>query len=62
MHSIDDETVPYANAASAKSKWQDANIMYNCGHYGGHVMCCLRFIYSVMSLLEQEEKEMKQYE
>lgn len=62
MHSMDDETVPFINASNAKSKWQNANIMYNFGHYGPHVACCLRFIYSVMSLLEQEEKEMKQYE
>ncbi len=62
MHSMDDETVPYTNATSAKSKWKDANIMYNFGHYGGHVQTCLRFIYSVQALLNKEEKEMKQYE
>lgn len=62
MHSIDDETVPYTNATNAKSRWKDANITYNFGHYGGHVMTCLRFIYSVQSLLQQEEEEMKQYE
>lgn len=62
MHSMDDETVPYTNAANAKSKWKDANIIYNCGHYGGHVQTCLRFIYSVQTLLRNEEKERKQYE
>ncbi len=62
MHSIDDETVPYTNATNAKSKWQDANIIYNFGHYGPHVQCALRFIYSVQTLLRQEEEEMKQYE
>ncbi|MEE1070724.1 MAG: lipase family protein, partial [Paludibacteraceae bacterium] len=62
MHSIDDETVPYTNATNAKSRWKDANITYNFGHYGGHVMTCLRFIYSVQTLLQQEEEEMKQYE
>ena len=62
MHSMDDETVPYANASSAKSKWKNANITYNFGHYGGHVMTCVRFIYSVQSLLIQEEKEAKEYE
>lgn len=62
MHSMDDETVPYTNATNAKSKWSNANVTYNFGHYGGHVMTALRFIYSVQSLLEQEEKEMKQYE
>ena len=61
-HSMDDETVPFANAAHAKSKWSNANITYNFGHYGGHVQTCLRFIYSVQSLLEQEEEERRQYE
>jgi hypothetical protein len=62
MHSMDDETVPFANAAHAKSKWNDSNITYNFGHYGGHVMTCLRFIYSVQSLLQQEEEERRKYE
>lgn len=61
-HSIDDETVPFKNAANAKAKWTSSNITYNFGHYGGHVMTCLRFIYSVQSLLEQEEKERREYE
>lgn len=62
MHSMDDETVPYTNAVNAKNKWKGANIEYNFGHYGSHVKCCLRFIYSVQTLLEQEEKEKKNYE
>jgi hypothetical protein len=62
MHSMDDETVPYTNATNAKSRWSYSNITYNFGHYGGHVKTCLRFIYSVQSLLIQEEKERKQYE
>ena len=62
MHSMDDETVPYTNATNAKAKWADANITYNFGHYGSHVKTCLRFIYSVQTLLEQEEAERKQYE
>ena len=62
MHSIDDETVPFTNASNAKGIWKTANITYNFGHYGGHVMTCLRFIYSVKSLLEQEEKERSDYE
>ena len=62
MHSMDDETVPFANASSAKSRWKDANIKYNFGHYGGHANACLRFIFSVQSLLKEEEKEMKKYE
>ena len=62
MHSIDDETVPFTNASNAKGIWKTANITYNFGHYGGQVMTCLRFIYSVKSLLEQEEKERSDYE
>ena len=62
MHSIDDQTVSFLNATAAQSKWQRANIQYNFGHYGSHTQCALRFIYSVQSLLKEEEKEMKQYE
>ena len=62
MHSMDDETVPYTNASNAKAKWSEANITYNFGHYGGHVKTCLRFIYSVQTLLREEEKERSIYE
>ena len=62
LHSMDDETVPYTNAVNAKTKWRNANIEYNFGHYGSHVRTCLRFIYSVQTLLEEEEKERGQYE
>jgi len=56
MHSIDDETVPFeANATRAMNKWYTANIQYNFGHYGGHVMTCVRFIFTVKELLEDEE-------
>jgi hypothetical protein len=61
-HSMDDETVSFQNAVNAKARWAASNITYNFGHYGGHVMTCLRFIYSVQSLLEQEEKERREYE
>ena len=62
MHSMDDETVPYTNASNAKSKWKNANITYNFGHYGGHVLTALRFIISVQTLLVEEEEERKKYE
>ena len=62
MHSMDDETVPYTNATNAKAKWKESNITYNFGHYGGHVKTCLRFIFTVQTLLKQEEEEVKQYE
>ena len=60
MHSMDDETVTYDNAISAKTKWQGANITYNFGHYGKHAMTCVRFIGSVQALIEKEEKEMEE--
>ena len=59
---IDDETVPYTNAVNAKNKWQGANIEYNFGHYGTHVRCCLRFIYTVQTLIKREEEERRKYE
>ena len=62
MHSMDDETVPYNNATRAKNKWKEANITYNFGHYGGHVLTCLRFISAVQKLLTSEEEERKKYE
>ncbi len=62
MHSMDDETVPYTNATHARSHWKEANITYNFGHYGGHVLTCLRFIYAVQELLAQEEAERRKYE
>ena len=62
MHSMNDETVPFTNAVNAKAKWKDANITYNFGYYGGHVKTALRFIYTVQTLLQQEEEEVKQYE
>jgi len=55
MHSIDDNTVPYGNATRAQSRWTNANIQYNFGHYGTHQKCCLRFIYTVRSILKDEE-------
>ena len=62
MHSMDDETVPYTNATHARSHWKEANITYNFGHYGGHVLTCLRFIYTVQELLANEEAERRKYE
>lgn len=55
LHSMDDETVPYINAQHAKSAWHESNIQYNVGHYGTHVNTALRFIYSVSTLLKEEE-------
>jgi len=60
LHSMDDETVTYLNATNAKQRWATANIEYNFGHYGGHVKTCIRFILTVKSLLEQDQKEEKE--
>lgn len=60
MHSMDDETVTYLNATNAKQRWANANIQYNFGHYGGHVKTCLRFILTVKTALEQDQKEEEQ--
>lgn len=56
FHSIDDETVTFLNASRARDKWTDANIQYNFGNYGTHQMGCLRFIFSVRTLLKEEYK------
>ena len=57
MHSIDDDVVPFENATRAKNKWQGANIQYNLGYFGSHLVGCIRFIYTVQTLLKNEEKE-----
>lgn len=57
MHSIDDDVVPFDNAVRAKSKWKGANIQYSLGNFGSHTATCVRFIYAVQTLLENEEKE-----
>ena len=57
FHSMDDDVVPFENAMRAKSKWKNANIQYSFGHYGNHQIGCVRFIYTVQTLLENDEKE-----
>ncbi len=57
MHSIDDDVVPYDNATRAKNKWKGANIQYSFGHFGSHTTTCVRFIFAVQTLLQNEEKE-----
>lgn len=56
FHSVEDETVSFINATRARAKWTNANIQYNFGNYGTHQMGCLRFIFSVRTLLEEEAK------
>ena len=55
LHSMDDETVNFINAMHARARWPEANITYNFGHYGGHVATALRFIYTVKTMLVEEE-------
>lgn len=55
MHSIEDDTIPFAIAAKAKVRWASSNIQYNFGYYGSHQICCMRFVYTVKTILENEE-------
>ena len=55
LHSMDDETVDFINAMHARARWPEANIIYNFGHYGGHVPACLRFIFTVKTMLAEED-------
>ena len=57
FHSMDDDVVPFENAMRAKSKWKNANIQYSFGHYGNHQLGCVRFIYTVQTLLKNDEAE-----
>lgn len=57
FHSMDDDVVPFENAMRAKSKWKNANIQYSFGHYGNHQLGCVRFIFTVQTLLKNDEKE-----
>lgn len=52
FHSIDDNVVPFVNAANFQSEMAlKGNISYNFGHYGNHVKACLRFFYATMTLM-----------
>lgn len=55
LHSMDDDTVDFINAMHAKSTWEDANIVYNFGHYGNHTKCYLRFISTISTILTEEK-------
>lgn len=57
FHSMDDDVVPFENAMRAKSKWKNANIQYSFGHYGNHQLGCVRFIFTVQTLLKNDEQE-----
>lgn len=57
FHSMDDDVVPFENAMRAKSKWKNANIQNSFGHYGNHQLGCIRFIFTVQTLLKNDEQE-----
>lgn len=56
FHSIDDDTVPYVNAVKLKERWADANVQCNFGHYGNHILGCIRFLFTVNQILEKQKK------
>jgi len=51
FHSIDDDTVPYINTIMFQNDLPDANVEFNIGHYGNHVMGCLKFLLCVREML-----------
>lgn len=56
FHSMNDDVVTFRNAEKARAKWRDGNIQYNFGYYGTHLKSCLRFIFTVRTLLDEEYK------
>ena len=56
MHSMDDETVPFLDAANLRDQWTNDNITYRFEHFGGHGMTCIQFISAVQNMLAMEEK------
>lgn len=54
FHSIDDDTVPYVNAVKLKDRWTDANVQCNFGHYGNHILGCVRFLLTVNQMLDKQ--------
>lgn len=53
FHSINDDVVPFENATMARSRWENGNIQYNFGYYGGHGEALPRFIFTVRTFLEE---------
>lgn len=52
FHSIDDNVVPYVNAMNFQAQFIGiSNVQYNFGHYGNHVLSCLRFMYATVNLM-----------
>jgi len=52
FHSIDDNVVPYVNAVNFQSQMAGiTNMQCNFGHYGNHVLSCIRFMYASINLM-----------
>ena len=56
FHSQDDDTVPFLNSMKAKNLFTYSNVEYNFGHYGNHQMGAVRFIFTVKTLFEEDQK------
>lgn len=52
-HSIDDNVVPYVNATNMEFRLEEANVIYNFGHYGTHQISTLRFFLCCIDLLRK---------
>lgn len=55
FHSVTDNVVPFVNAANLQQylNRQNCNVRYNFGDYGIHRMGCVRFLYTALSLLQE---------
>lgn len=53
FHSLDDNVVPFINAANMSYRLGEANVTYNTGHYGTHQISTLRFFICCVDLLKR---------
>ena len=56
FHSFDDNVVPFENSALVRDRLMEmgfTNVTYNFGHYGGHTNGFIRFLFSMMDLLDK---------
>ena len=52
FHSMDDNTVPFANALKAEEYFKGKNVVYDFDHYGNHQSGAVKFILNVYKDLE----------
>ena len=52
FHSMDDNTVPFANALKAEEYFKGKNVIYDFDHYGNHQSGAVKFILNVYKDLE----------